>query len=137
MPRSTIRIPRADGTTDTISGTPVLLPLVEGEPPVRFLIEVREANGIGNLVHYASGQIFYSRLNDAGTLHFIRTGSRLTPRGMARAAVNAVVARMGGDTARIHAVIAAAPVLNPEPRRRTTSQGQAGDQEAKDLTPSP
>lgn len=123
MPRSTIRIPRADGTTDTISGTPVLLPLVEGETPIRWLIEVRESGDVGNLVHYASGQIFYPRLNDAGTLHFIRTGSRLTPRGMARAAVNAVVARMGGDTARIHAVIAAAPVLNPEPRRKRYGNG--------------
>jgi len=134
----TINIPTRSGLS-TMSGYVANIPLVEGEAPVKFLIEIDpDTRDPRTLTHYASGMQFAPRLNDYALAHYLRWGTYSTPRTkhqLARIAVADAVARAGID--KVREVIAAAPVLNPEPRRRATGQGQAVDQEARDLTPSP
>lgn len=121
MSRTTsIRIPTRNGI-EMQTGTIVLLPLVEGEAPVRWLVERHEDGGWGNLTHYASGQTFYPMLRQRLSLHRLRTGKRLTMRGAVREAIDEVVERIGID--KVRRVLALAEVLNPLPYRKRYGDG--------------
>jgi hypothetical protein len=108
-----------------MSGYVANIPLVEGEAPVKFLIEIDpDTRDPRTLTHYASGQQFAPRLLDYALAYRLRRGSSagtLTKHQLASMAVADAVARVGIDKAR--EVIAAAPVINPEPRRQRRGRG--------------
>ena len=114
MPKlTTITVPTVNGTR-TMSGYVANIALVEGEAPVKFLVEIDpDTRDPRSLTHYASGMQFAPRLLDHALAYRLRRGSyavTLTKHDLARLAVADTIARVGID--RVREALAAAEVVN-------------------------
>lgn len=115
---TTITVPTETGVS-TLTGRVANIPLNIGRtdmpdaPTIKFFIEIREDGSVGNLTHYATGKIFYRRLNDLALSYRLTYGSYAkapTARQLAEDAVFNVVRRLGVDA--VLNALRDAPVLN-------------------------